>query len=266
MGVKFYPAAFCRDDGAVFVQFLDVPQAFTQGRDVDDALHMAREVIDLVLDEMIKRKEKIANPTPYAAAMAKAKEVLDAEQFENLIAVQMIPGATPGKALRVMISIEEELLNRIDQHAGKYGRSGFLADAARDKMAAAHANMGDAAVPPGPYIDPIPVYAIDAANKVVRHKGGHGLSNRVWRATSLFTSKRESTGCGAIDPPVTGVQSFQVPFEQEYRGFKAVGVTNEGYELFIRDEAGPASKQESATGKAENRGRTKSAKSTARHG
>ncbi|MDX2223589.1 MAG: type II toxin-antitoxin system HicB family antitoxin [Rhodospirillaceae bacterium] len=182
MATRFYPAAFCRDDGAVFVQFLDLPQAFTQGRTFEHALDMAREVLDLVLEELAGRGQAIPDPTPFAGADAKARELLDPDMRDGLIAVQMIPGATPGKAVRVMVSLDEELLRRVDAAGGHYGRSAFLAEAAREKLAKA--------------VD-LPIYRIGADNKmrpanaaaVEREATTFKVRKRMRVATTIRTTK-----------------------------------------------------------------------------
>jgi len=46
----------------------------------------------------------------------------------------LVRGQRPGRAVRVQVSIDEGLLARIDRIAGN--RSGFLAEAAREKLAA----------------------------------------------------------------------------------------------------------------------------------
>jgi len=134
MSTKFFPAVIMADNDSFHVQFLDISAAFSQGETFEHALEMAREVLDLTLEQLHQRGEDIPDPTPYGDVNLKLAEILNAKERKDIVSVQMIPGAIPGKAVRVMVSLEEELLRRIDNEAGHYGRSGFLAEAAREKL------------------------------------------------------------------------------------------------------------------------------------
>jgi antitoxin HicB len=60
-----YPATFEKDpDGGFFVQFVDVPDTFTQGETMEEALFNAADVLTLMLDVKLDNDFEIAEPTP----------------------------------------------------------------------------------------------------------------------------------------------------------------------------------------------------------
>lgn len=111
------------------VSFPDFPGVATAGTDLDDARRMAEEALAFHVEGMIEDGEAIPKPSSLEAIMS------DPEN-NDAVAV-LIPLRTPAKkAVRVNITLAEDLLRAIDAHAEAHGltRSGFLARAAEQQM------------------------------------------------------------------------------------------------------------------------------------
>lgn len=111
------------------VSFPDFPGVATAGADLDDARRMAEEALAFHVEGMIEDGDAIPEPSSLEAIMS------DPENKEA-VAV-LIPLRSPAKkAVRVNITLAEDLLRAIDTHAEAHGltRSGFLAQAAEHLM------------------------------------------------------------------------------------------------------------------------------------
>ena len=73
-------------------------------------------------------------PHPRVSDVWEIHHRLTDDEKEDLRFIQLVQGTIPGKAIRLNISMEEELVKRIDAAAGSYGRSRFLAEAAKAKL------------------------------------------------------------------------------------------------------------------------------------
>ena len=74
---------------------------------------------------MIADGEALPNPTPL--------EEVAAEKEPSTVAITLVPIVLPGRARRVNVTLDEALLEEIDQISNN--RSGFLAEAARAELA-----------------------------------------------------------------------------------------------------------------------------------
>jgi predicted RNase H-like HicB family nuclease len=111
------------------VSFPDFPGVATAGTDLDDARRMAEEALAFHVEGMVEDGEAIPEPSSLEAIMS------DPEN-SDAVAV-LIPLRSPAKkAVRVNITLAEDLLRAIDAHAEAHGltRSGFLAKAAEHQM------------------------------------------------------------------------------------------------------------------------------------
>jgi antitoxin HicB len=55
------------DDGFLFVQFLDVEEAFTQGETIEEALFNAEEVLSAMLAYRLAHNQEVPEPSPCPA-------------------------------------------------------------------------------------------------------------------------------------------------------------------------------------------------------
>ena len=122
---RLYPAIVHTDDGKTFgVSFVDFP-VHAGGASVEAAIADAEAVIAEVIEDLLRSKA----PIPGATAVADVPE----EDRDGAALVTLIPAHLPGKSKVISITLDEELIARIDAVATN--RSGFLAEAARARLA-----------------------------------------------------------------------------------------------------------------------------------
>lgn len=113
------------------VSFPDFPGCVTVGADLDEARARAEDVLAFHVEGMAEDGEAIVEPSGLEQIMA------DRENRDG-VAILVPLKATSGKAVRVNVTIPEDVLDRIDRFAAERGmnRSGFLTLAARKAMEA----------------------------------------------------------------------------------------------------------------------------------
>lgn len=132
MATRFYPALLIRDrdaaDSSIGVVFADLPGCVSQGDTLQQAAEMAIEALSLHVEGMIEDGE----PLPVATPPGTIPDWLDQKESEILTQL-LVPVETPGRSLRVNITMDETLLQRADRAAAAQGmtRSGLLAEAVR---------------------------------------------------------------------------------------------------------------------------------------
>lgn len=111
------------------VSFPDFPGVITAGTDLDDARRMAQEALEFHVEGMIEDGDAIPEPSSLEAVMA------DPDNRDG-VAVLIPLKTTARKAVRLNITLPEDVLTAIDAYAEAHGltRSGFLAQAARRQM------------------------------------------------------------------------------------------------------------------------------------
>lgn len=128
--MRNYIALIHKDlDSDYGVSFPDFPGVITAGTDLDDARRMAQEALELHVEGMIADGEAIPEPSSLEAVMA-----VDANR--DGVAVLIPLKTTARKAVRLNITLPEDVLEKIDAYAEAHGltRSGFLAQAAKRQM------------------------------------------------------------------------------------------------------------------------------------
>ena len=121
-------------DSDYSVDFPDVPGCGTAGKDLDEAMAFAREALAGHLQLLAEDGEALPEASSLEAVMA------DPENRDAVAALVPAP-MIRGKAVRVNVMIDEYLLTAIDRLAGDRGRSEFLAEAARARVAGANRQM-----------------------------------------------------------------------------------------------------------------------------
>jgi len=128
----FFPATA----GGYTIMYPDIPEALSQGDNLDECMKNAAEVLALVAEEYAKARKDLPAPSSMAAVRAWAEQEktsggVDAAR-ECLFPIFAAPDAdmTP---VRVTISIPKSTLEEIDAKARLAGftRSGFLSHAAK---------------------------------------------------------------------------------------------------------------------------------------
>ena len=108
------------------VSFPDLPGCVTAGKDLDDARVMAQEALALHLEGLAEDGEAVPEPSTLEQIMA------DHDNRAGVAILVAVPQSAP-KAVRINITVPEDILGRIDRHAERKGmtRSGFLVQAAK---------------------------------------------------------------------------------------------------------------------------------------
>lgn len=126
MATVYYPAIIEAGIDSYGVYFPDLPGCVSAGRTIQEAALGAEEALNGHLSVSAEYGDTI----PPASAI----DAIVAEDGSAEVGRILVRGETPGKAIRVQVSIDEGLLARIDRVASN--RSRFLADAARAALAA----------------------------------------------------------------------------------------------------------------------------------
>ncbi len=134
MTTQVYPAILLKDAGApkeapVGVVFPDLPGCTSQGDDPRHAAEMALEALAAHAEAMVADGEDLPEPS----APGTLPDWLDPRESE-VVAHVLVPVELPGRSVRVNITMDEGLLQRVDRAAATHGftRSGLLAEAVRN--------------------------------------------------------------------------------------------------------------------------------------
>jgi predicted RNase H-like HicB family nuclease len=121
--------------GAYGISFPDFQGCIAGGATIDEALRRGRDALDFHVESMIEVDEALPKVRDIAAIRA---DPSFAEDFADAL-VAVVDVDLPAKPVRVNISIDERLLERIDRAAEASGetRSGFIATAMRQRLTAA---------------------------------------------------------------------------------------------------------------------------------
>ena len=128
--MRSYIALIHKDAGSDYgVSFPDLPGCITAGATVDDARSLAAEALAFHLEGLHADGDAIPEPSSLEAIMS------DAENRDG-VAIMVDVQTAPGRAVRINITLPEDVLIDIDRFAEGNGlsRSGFLALAAKREM------------------------------------------------------------------------------------------------------------------------------------
>jgi predicted RNase H-like HicB family nuclease len=118
--------------GAYGISFPDFPGCVSGGATLDEALRRGRDALDFHVESMMEVNEPLPKIRDIAEIRADDEY---AEDFADAM-VAVVDAEVPAKAVRVNISMDERLLDRIDRAAQATGetRSGFIAAASRERL------------------------------------------------------------------------------------------------------------------------------------
>ena len=125
MATVIYPAIIERAGEGFSVFFPDLPGCTSAGRTLQEAALNAEEALAGHLVEAAHYGDKVSAPGDLAALAVDP----DVEEVARLL----VRAELPGKTVRLNITLDEGLVAAIDKVARN--RSGFLAEAAREKLA-----------------------------------------------------------------------------------------------------------------------------------
>ena len=132
-----------KDPGSDFgVSFPDFPGLVTAGRDLDQARDMAEEALAFHIDGLIEDGEAVPEPSSLTSVMA------DLANRDGVAILVTVRTQAP-KAVRVNVTLPEDVLEQIDRFAATHGltRSGFLAQAAKSAIRAEENNSRVSQIP-----------------------------------------------------------------------------------------------------------------------
>lgn len=111
------------------ISFPDFPGVVTAGTDLDDARRMAEEALSFHVDGLAEDGEAIPEPSTL-------ESVMNMPENRDAVAVLVALKTASKKAVRLNITLPEDVLTEIDLYAASHGltRSGFLAQAAKRVM------------------------------------------------------------------------------------------------------------------------------------
>jgi predicted RNase H-like HicB family nuclease len=128
--MKQYIGLIHKDADSDFgVSFPDFPGVVTAGTDLDDARAMAEEALAFHIEGLLEDGKAIPEPSSLEDVMADATN-------RDGVAILVAMKTEAKKAVRVNVTLPEDILSQIDAFAEAHGytRSGFLAKAAQRAM------------------------------------------------------------------------------------------------------------------------------------
>lgn len=124
MATVYYPAIIEKGPEGFGVYFPDLPGCVSAGSTAQEAAEGAQEALEGHLSVMAEFGDPIPDPS--------AIDAIHPEVDSIEVARLLVAGERPGRAVRVQITLEDQLLAQIDRVASN--RSRFLAEAAREKL------------------------------------------------------------------------------------------------------------------------------------
>lgn len=130
MTVRYYAAILERSSTGFGVHFPDLDGCTSAGATMEQAAASAEEALALHLGSMAKDGDAIPAPTPLDQVQVDP-EVVEAARI-------LVRAELPGRAVRINVTMDENLLSAADAAATRLGqsRSGFLAQAVRNALRA----------------------------------------------------------------------------------------------------------------------------------
>ncbi len=111
------------------VSFPDFPGVVTAGTSLDDARAMAEEALAFHIEGLVADGEAIPEPS-------NLEEIMTDPDNRDGVAILIAVKTEAPKAVRVNVTLPEDVLEQIDRFAAAHGftRSGFIAQAAKKAM------------------------------------------------------------------------------------------------------------------------------------
>jgi predicted RNase H-like HicB family nuclease len=126
--------ALIHEEGGVYgISFPDFPGCISGGSSPDEALARGRETLAFHTAGMIEDGDAL----PVLRSLTELRAAPEFRADSEGAVIALVPIDLPAKPVRINVSIDESLLDRIDRAAKACGetRSGFLAAAAKARLA-----------------------------------------------------------------------------------------------------------------------------------
>lgn len=123
------------ENGSFGISFPDFPGCISGGQTAEDAIRKGGEALTFHVSGMVEDGDAL----PVLRGLSELQADPDFKEASAGAALLLVPFDLPAKAVRINVSIDENLLSAIDAAARSAGqsRSAFLAEAARSKIRAA---------------------------------------------------------------------------------------------------------------------------------
>ena len=125
---RYFPAIVEKSSDGFGVFFPDLPGCTSAGATIQEAALNAEEALQAHIDLSVEHGDAIPEPSALDA-IAVATDVAEVGRI-------LVRAEPPGRAVRVNVTIQEDLLAAVDRYAARlgYSRSGLLAQAVRERM------------------------------------------------------------------------------------------------------------------------------------
>jgi predicted RNase H-like HicB family nuclease len=125
---RYYPAIVERAVDGFGVFFPDLPGCTSAGATLQEAVRNAETALQAHIDLASEHGEAVPDPSELDA-ITSDPDVAEAARV-------LVRADVPGRAVRVNITLPEDLLAAVDRYASRTGhtRSGLLAQAVRERM------------------------------------------------------------------------------------------------------------------------------------
>jgi predicted RNase H-like HicB family nuclease len=125
---RYYPAIIEKASEGYGVFFPDLPGCTSAGETIQEAALNAEEALQAHIDLAAEHREAVPEPSSLDAIEIDP-DVVEAARI-------LVRADPPGRAVRVNITLPEDLLAAVDRYATRtgYSRSGLLAQAVRERM------------------------------------------------------------------------------------------------------------------------------------
>jgi predicted RNase H-like HicB family nuclease len=125
---RYYPAIIEKASDGYGVYFPDLPGCTSAGATVQEAALNAEEALQAHIDLAAEHREAVPEPSSLDTIIVEPDVIVAARV--------LIRADPPRRAVRVNITMPEDLLAAVDQYATRtgYSRSGLLAQAVRERM------------------------------------------------------------------------------------------------------------------------------------
>ncbi|CCD83918.1 putative DNA-binding transcriptional regulator [Bradyrhizobium sp. ORS 285] len=128
--MRYYIGLIHKDADSHFgVSFPDLPGVVTAGTTLDDARVMAEEALALHIEGLVEDGEAIPEPSSL-------EQIMSHRTNRSGVAVLVPAKVEQSRAVRVNVTLPEDVLAQIDRYAEAHGftRSGLLVQAAKKLM------------------------------------------------------------------------------------------------------------------------------------
>ena len=118
MAKYVYPAKLSNDDGKMMVEFPDVPNCFTEGDTLTEAIELAEDALCMILCDIEDKTKELPTPSDIATIKCEEGEVIAVVKADTL----SYRKRTNGKAVKKTLTIPAWLNEMAEQNKVNYSQ------------------------------------------------------------------------------------------------------------------------------------------------